>query len=244
MRFRSRLRIVRHRLAPALVAILCACSPGEQGTSPPAASARPSGSALAPWSRGDSASSERDASDASPPPATTVDTSALDELLAAAPKGAASATGEDGSSAIGTDTGVKPSDRDRADAPKEPASQPSAKAPPPGSVKVSFGALSIQNEMSSASIEREARAQLYWPLVQRCRNKDGSILPPDVVTILFRIDEDGYIIGSSINATPSKPTYEDAAHCMRRELSAATFRAPVGARGLMTIVTMTVPSVD
>jgi hypothetical protein len=114
----------------------------------------------------------------------------------------------------------------------------------PGTAKVSFGALSIQGEMSSASIEREARAQLYWTLVQRCRDKDGSILPPDAVTILFRIDEDGYIIGSSINSAPSKPIYEDAAHCMRRELSSATFRAPVGARGLMTPVTMTVPSVD
>jgi hypothetical protein len=98
--------------------------------------------------------------------------------------------------------------------------------------------------MASASIEREARAQLYWSLVQRCRAKDGSILPPDVVTLVFRIDEDGYIVGSSINATPSKTVYDDAAHCMRRELSAATFRAPGGARGMMTTVTMTVPSVD
>jgi hypothetical protein len=248
MRFRSTLRIVSGRLALVLVSTLSACSPGGQGTSPPAPSApsaRAAASALAPWSRSESATSEKD--DAGPPPAAAaVDPTALDEILAAVPKGAAPATGPDGTSAVGTDTKLKPGDRDAEEEPKEPVTtiSPAPKVTRAEEGKVSFGPLSIQGEMASASIEREARAQLYWGLVQRCRDKDGSILPPDVVTILFRIDEDGYIIGSSINATPSKPIYDDAAHCMRRELSAATFRAPVGARGLMTHVNMTVPSVD
>jgi hypothetical protein len=242
MRFRSRLRIVTGRLAIALVSALSACSPGGQGTSPPLASARPAASALAPWSRSESAASEKD--DAGPPPAAAaVDPTALDEILAAVPKGAAPTTGPDGTSAVGTDTKLKPGDGDAEEEPKEPAA-PAPKVSPAEEGKVSFGPLSIQGEMASATLEREARAQLYWTLVQRCRDKDGSILPPDVVTILFRIDEDGYIIGSSINATPSKSIYDDAAHCMRRELSGATFRAPPGTRGLVTHVQMTVPSVD
>jgi hypothetical protein len=247
MRFRSRLRIVTGRLAIALVSALSACSPGGQGTSPPLASARPAASALAPWSRSESAASERDARDSGPPPAAAaVDPAALDEILAAVPKGAAPTTGPDGTSVVGTDTKLKPGDRDAEEEPKEPVTtiSPAPKVSPAEGGKVSFGPLSVQGEMASATLEREARAQLYWALVQRCRDKDGSILPPDVVTILFRIDEDGYIIGSSINATPSKPIYDDAAHCMRRELSGATFRAPPGTRDLLTHVKMTVPSVD
>ena len=242
MRFRSRLRFVRRRLALVLFSALSACSQGGQGTSPPASSALPSASPLAPWSRSESAVS--DASDAGPSPtAREVDPAALEELLAAAPKKALPATGEDGASLVGTDTGLKPGDREAEEAePAPPPPKPKTAAARGG--KVSFGPLSIQGEMASASIEREARAQLYWGLVQRCRAKDGGILPPEMVTILFNIDEDGYIIGSSINATPSSPIYEDVAHCMRRELSAATFRAPVGTRGLRTTVNMTVPSVD
>jgi hypothetical protein len=167
------------------------------------------------------------------------------EILAAVPKGSPPTTGPDGTSVVGTDTKLKPGDPDAEEAPAAPAPKiDRAEARSREGDKVKFGSPSIQHEMSSASIEREARAQLYWNLVQRCRDKAGAILPPDAVTIFFRIDEDGYIIGWSITATPSKPDYEDAAHCMRRELAAATFRAPVGTRGLITMVNMTVPSVD
>jgi hypothetical protein len=178
--------------------------------------------------------------------AAEVDPSALDELIAEAPKEAMTPTGEDGGTAIGTETGEEPGrdPKKKEEDKPQPAASTSAAASSRTSSQVSFGPLSIQAEMSSASIEREARAQIYWGLVQRCRAKDGGYLPPDVVTLVFRIDDDGYIISSSINATPSKPIYEDAAHCMRRELSAATFRAPVGARGILTNITMTVPSVD
>lgn len=236
---------MRGRLALVFVSALSACSQGGGGSSPPAASARPAASSMGPWSRSESAVSEKDASDAGPPPqAAAVDPAALAEILAKVPKGAVPSTGADGTSAVGTDTGLKPGDADAEEEPKEPAAPKVDRSGSGSAGKVSFGPLSIQGEMASASIEREARAQLYWGLVQRCRAKEGSILPPDVVKILFRIDEDGYIIGSSIIAAPSEPHYEDAAHCMRRELSAATFRAPVGSRGLMTPVTMTVPSVD
>lgn len=211
----------------------------EAGTG--AGTARPGASALAPWARDKKAPGATSDGDGSPVAPTDVDPTALDELIAAAPKEKVQPTGENGGTAIGTETGEKPA--------AEPKKKPDD-APPPAkeaamkASQISFGPLSIQAEMSSASIEREARAQLYWGLVQRCRAKDGSYLPPDVVTLVFRIDNDGYIVGSSINATPSKPIYDDAASCMRRELSAATFRAPVGARGMLTLVTMTVPSVD
>lgn len=175
-----------------------------------------------------------------------VDPSALQELLAASPKNSLPSTGQDGGTAIGTETGVK----EQADKKKHEdsagvsAPAASASAGPAASSKVQFGSLSIQQEMSSASIEREARAQLYWNLVQRCRDKDKKLLPPDAVLILFRIDVDGFIVPSSITASPSLPDYEEAAHCMRRELSSATFRAPAGGRGLVMNISMTVPSVD
>ncbi|NUQ72780.1 MAG: hypothetical protein HUU21_04415 [Polyangiaceae bacterium] len=244
MRIRSSLRFVRGRLALVLVSALSACSQGGEGSSRPAASARPAAPSTGPWSRSESAVSEKEASDAGPPPqAAAVDQAALEEILAAVPKRAVPSTGPDGTSAVGTDTGLKSGDDDAES--DKPAATAATVAGGPGSAgKVSFGTLSIQGEMASASVEREARAQLYWGLVQRCRDKDGSILPPDVVKLSFTIDEDGYIISSSIIAAPSKLAYEDAAHCMRRELSAATFRAPVGARGLTTPVVMTVPSVD
>jgi hypothetical protein len=98
--------------------------------------------------------------------------------------------------------------------------------------------------MSTPSIERECRAQLYWPLVQRCRDPSGSILPPEVVTLRFLVDADGAIVSSSIFAAASEPRWEPAAECMRRELSALPFRAPASVRGAVTRVEATVPSVD
>ncbi len=176
----------------------------------------------------------------------SADSEALQELLRAAPKDAPPSTGPDGKTAIGTDTGVKEDKKKEEtqgdEAPAAPTA--SASAAPAATSKVHFGAASIQQEMSAASIEREARAQLYWNLVQRCRDKENKLLPPDAILILFRIDLEGFIEPSSIMASPSKPEYQDAAHCMRRELSSATFRAPAGGRGVMMNVSMTVPSVD
>lgn len=174
----------------------------------------------------------------------SVEADALAELIAAAPKQRPPTTGAEGASLVGTETGEKPSKEPEVPK-KDAAPSPSGSADaPPQKQKISVGLLSIQRDMASPSIEREARAQLYWPLVQRCRDKAGKILPADAILILFRIDEDGYIISSSISATPSKPEFEDAASCMRRELSVATFRAPPAARGMPTGVTMTAPSVD
>ena len=45
-------------------------------------------------------------------------------------------------------------------------------------------------------------------------------------------------------AGAAKAKYDEAAHCMLRELSAATFRALPSERGIPAVVTATVPSVD
>ncbi|WP_438022506.1 energy transducer TonB [Sorangium sp. So ce233] len=161
---------------------------------------------------------------------------ALEEILAAA-RQAAPRPGDGGTIAkIGTSTGVP-----------EPSATPAASAPPPAPAprsRVEIGAPTVQVDMSSPAIEKAARAQLYWDLVQRCRGPDGKILPPDVIRVEFNVDADGYIVAPTIIGSASDPRYDDAATCMRRELSAATFRAPAGARGLPTRVDATVPSVD
>lgn len=215
-----------------------------------APSASPRKSLSAPSSASSGAPNEGRSGDAmaAPDPVSSVEPDALSELLAAASalKPPPTTTGEEGGSSIGTETGEKKDKKKRSKKEKEEAAAaPSASASAAaGKPLISIGALSVQGDMASPSVERAARAQLYWPLVQRCRDKEGKILPPDAVLILFRIDEDGYIIASSISATPSKPELEDAAHCMRRELSVATFRAPPASRGMTTSITMTAPSVD
>lgn len=200
------------------------------------------------FSRGSASSTPASLSpeaNAGPAPLNSADPDALKELLAAAPKEPPKPTGEDGKSAIGTETREREGKgRKEPGAAAMPSASASAAASAPLPLRVSVGAVTVQAAMATPSIERAAREQLYWPLVQRCRDKEGKILPPDSILVLFRVDPDGYIISSSISATPSAPELEDAAHCMRRELSAATFRAAPGARGTMTTVTMTAPSVD
>ena len=107
-----------------------------------------------------------------------------------------------------------------------------------------IGAPTLEPEMASPALERESRAQLYWPLVQRCRDRQGNILPPDAIKLHFTIDAEGYVQPASISAAATDPEHQAAAHCMMRELSGATFRAPPSARGMITRVTATVPSVD
>jgi hypothetical protein len=92
--------------------------------------------------------------------------------------------------------------------------------------------------------ERMSRAQVYHPLVMRCRDADGKILPPDAIVLRFRVDEDGNIVPSSISAIAADPRHEAAANCMRRELSAVAFRGPAAFRGSPTSLRATIPSVD
>lgn len=187
-------------------------------------------SSLSPWSaRAPAGSAAPGEADAAVPG--RVDPAALEELLAAAPKEPPRSTGEDGGTTVGTVTGEGDAGAPNgADGGRKPV--------------ITMGMAELQPKMSSAAVERSGRQQLYWSLVTRCKDKEGKILPPDAVTLVFLIDPDGYITPSTIVASAADPRFEDAARCMRRELSAATFRAPASGRGTSTHVTATVPSVD
>ena len=203
-----------------------------------AAGASASPSAAAPgasWSREALAPRQGGAEPLDPAVIGSVESDALDDLVAAAPKLVVSPTVADGGTVIGADSGVPPADASAIE-PRAPEAKPSP--------SVVVGALVLQAEAASPAIERAARAQLYWNLVQRCRDKEGKILPADAITIQFNLDTEGFIVPSSILATPSAEAYAEAAHCVRRELSTATFRAPAATWGRSDQVKATLPSVD
>lgn len=172
------------------------------------------------------------------------DPAALDEILSAAARGseAGQATQVDRSALLGTDTGV-PADAGPAEArSRVPSRSPDFQASPVA--KIGVGKVTVEPGMSSAGIERALRAQIYWPLVRRCRDRRGAILPPEVIQLRFHLDLDGYVIPATVLAVPKEQQYEDAARCMGRELSMATFRGPAAARGQPQEVITDVPSVD
>ncbi|WP_437964225.1 hypothetical protein WMF04_31495 [Sorangium sp. So ce260] len=217
-----------------LLPLLAACERPQ-----PAPPAEADAGALAPWTRGDAPSlSERGAHPRTggAPAVGSAEPDALAEILAAA-REAAPRPGDGASLAkIGTSTGLP--------APSAPPPDPApAPAPAPRS-RVEIGAPMLQANMSSPAMEKAARAQLYWDLVQRCRGPGGKMLPPDAVRVEFNVDAEGYIVVPTIIGSASDPRHDEAATCMRRELSGAAFRAPAGARGLPTRVDATVPSVD
>lgn len=218
------------RAAPAaLLAILAACEPaapppGAEGPLPPA----PAATASAGKRRAPSGAA------AGQPLLGPMNPSALEEIVAAAPSSRPPPTGEDGGTRIGTDTGV----------PSGEAQVREVGEPEPPRARVVFGDVTIVGRTSSPAIEKAARAQLYWVLVQRCRGPDGAILPPDSVHLAFEIDAEGYLIPSSIVSTAADTRFDEAAACMRRELSGVPFRMPPGARGQTAKIDATVPSID
>jgi hypothetical protein len=179
-----------------------------------------------------------DAGATEPAVPTTADPAALDEILAAAPRPSASAPtladASDHSALLGTDTGT-------ADAGPGDARPP---ADPARTAKIRIGKVTAEPGMASAAIERGARAQLYWALVQGCRDLDGGVLPPEVVHVELHLDHEGYIVPATILAFPKDPRFADAARCMARELRATAFRMPAAARGTPMNVKLDVPSVD
>lgn len=197
----------------------------------PAASASP----LASWSRGAFSPVSTGSRSIDPPLFASSDPGALDDLVAAAPKAERHPTAADGGTAIGSDTGVPAETTEAsASAPPEPRRSP----------KVVVGAPTVQPAMPNPAIERASRAQLYWNLVQRCRDPQGNILPPDAIDLHFKFDVDGFIIPSSIIATAKNPRFKSAAHCMQRQLSTTAFQAPAANRGTEGSIDATVPSVD
>ena len=219
------------RLTP-LVLLLAACGRGADESTPAAPGAPPGAPS---FSREAFALASVDGGAAALPVPTITDPRALDEILAAAPRPALvnADGGPSRETLLGTDTGVA-SDAGAA----RPGAPDSSKA-----ARIHVGKVTIEPGMSTPAIERAARAQLYWPLVQRCRDRDGNILPAEVVHLTFHLDRDGYVIPATILAVGKEP-FADAARCMARELGMATFRSPAGARGTPVTVAMDVPSVD
>jgi hypothetical protein len=212
---------------PFLVLLACAKNPA-----PGATSGAPSGEPV--FSREAFATAHGDAGTAEPPIPTAVVPRALDELLAAAPA-TPPAAAPDRDALLGTDTGLP------GDGNAERRALPSAE---PAKPHVRIGQVTTEPGMSGPAIERAARAELYWPLVQRCRDKDGAILPAEVVHVTFNLDQDGYVVPATVLAVAKDARFADAARCMARELTATTFRAPAGVRGRPSGVVMDVPSVD
>ena len=205
----------------------CSRAPSDAGTTPPAAATSWSREAMAP--RGAGGRSGRPRGDGLGRSGRARRSDRRDAEAAPKP------TAADAGPAIGADyrdRGGRVERRRRRDgrAPRRP--------------NVVVGAPTLQASMATPAIERAARAQLYWNLVQRCRDQAGNILPPDAIAMRFIIDADGYITPASIVAMAGETKYTDAAHCMRRELSTATFRAPAATWGHPGEVRATLPSVD
>ncbi len=226
------------RAAP-LILLLAACS---HAPDPPRAARSEAGQdAGAVFSRealaagtGQRSQPAGDAGADEPPVPASADPAALAEILAAAP----SALPRDGDvprPLLGSDTGV-PADAG-------PAADRAAAERPRGA-QITIGKVVHEPGAAGPAIERAARAQLYWPLVQRCREDAGAALPPETVHLRFLLDREGYVVPASILAVPAEPRFADAARCMARELSMVGFRGPSSVRGVEQSVTMDVPSVD
>lgn len=228
------LRLLALALLATVPGVLAACDSGptpQQTAATPGRTVEPART----WSRGDFGARPAETTDAGPATTGTVDPLAFDDFLKAAPTSPPGPTDPDGGTLIGKDTGAKAT------------SSPVTVEEPPQRTKkgvVQLGSVAVQTEMASTALEREARAQLYFPLVTRCRGKDGAVLPPDAVLLEFTIDVDGYIVPQNVTATALNLDHRDAAKCMRRELAGLQFRGPAGARGQPAHVKMTVPSVD
>ncbi|MCC6525346.1 MAG: hypothetical protein IT373_22020 [Polyangiaceae bacterium] len=172
---------------------------------------------------------------------TTPDPKALAEIVGAAPKSTPSPTDPDGGTLVGTD--VPPPDGGTEPLPSATAIEFAAPAAPSGP-RLSAGHIEIRPGLSNPAVERMAREQIYWQLVQECRAPDGQILPPDAVLLEFVVRPDGTVDPSSVAATAELPAYRAAAECMQRKFVALPFRPPAATLGRKTVVQATLPSVD
>jgi hypothetical protein len=163
------------------------------------------------------------------------DPTALAELLAAVPSTEPAPTGPDGGTRIGSETGVE-------DDGGSPAPLPSPTTSTGGAVHA-FG-LKFQPLLSSPAIERAARAQIYWRLMQACAGPTGKLPPPESVTLVFTIRADGAVDPTSVAATAANKELEPVAECVMRTFSAAPFVGPAETRGSSAKIEITWPSVD
>lgn len=172
------------------------------------------------------------------PASDLADPSALAELVAQSPKQVLEPTGPDGATLVGTDT-------------KVPRAEAAASAAVPTQLgtdhrvgMLTAGDIEIQPLLSTPAIERAARAQIYWPLRQKCAGPDGQPPPPDAVTLTFSIRSDGTVDPASVTAEAGDKRFEPTADCVLREFSALPFRGPGAVLGSSARVIITWPSVD
>ena len=166
--------------------------------------------------------------------AATADPVALGEIVYAAPREKPKSTGPDGSTLVGTDTGVAKTE-------EEAPPAPSAAAPRSGMVA---GAPQFQPALSTPAIERAAREQIYWALSKKCVGPDGKPPPADTIALVFTIRPDGSIDPASVAATTDDKRYEATAECVLREFSALPFRGPTATLHTTARIMVTWPSVD
>ena len=159
---------------------------------------------------------------ARPPSSAESEPAALLEIIAAAPADSAPADVLPGS------------------APRPAAASPKSRA----SIDLGAEPMVMEPGIASPAIERALRAGLYWDLVQRCRDAEGKLLPPDAIDLAFTVEADGSIAKATVTATARKREHDAAAECVRREVGASTFRGPLPENGMATRVATTVPSVD
>jgi hypothetical protein len=166
------------------------------------------------------------------------DPGALEEIVQATPEKQPPTTGPKGTTLIGTDTEVERPERDGA----EPA------LPPAPTGRLQAGEPEIPH-ISNPAMERAAREQYYWPIVQKCRGPDGEILLPESIDLRFTIRHDGPVDPASVTAGATDPRYTRAAECAVREFSALGFTSPQATVGQSIRVNgdrviATLPSVD
>ncbi|MBI4956963.1 MAG: hypothetical protein HY908_33415 [Myxococcales bacterium] len=172
---------------------------------------------------------------------TTPDPKALAEIVGATPKSTPAPTDPDGGTLVGTE--VPPPDGGTEPLPSATPVEFAPSAVPSGP-RLSAGHIEIRPGLSNPAVERMAREQIYWQLVQECRAPDGKVLPPDAVLLEFVIRPDGTVDPSSVAVSAEIPAYRAAAECMQRKFVALPFRPPAATLGRKTVVQATLPSVD
>ena len=173
------------------------------------------------------------------PLSTIPDPEALAEIVAAAPHSDLQPTAPDGGTLIGSYT-----DADAGTDPQQAEPMIVTLAHPPSSGPSLELGPATTLRLSSPAIERAAREQIYWHLVQECRGPEGEILPPDAIVLEFVIRPDGAIDPGSIHASAQRPEHAAAAECVQRRFVSLPFRAPAAAGSGQTPVRATLPSVD
>jgi hypothetical protein len=160
------------------------------------------------------------------------DPQALAELIRAAPSSAPRPTNPEGGTLIGSeaDSSARVAMSSAAPARSRPVIRP--------------GNVVIRSLLSSPSLERAARAQIYWQLAHTCRRPEGELPPADSVTLQFTIRSDGTVFPGSVRAEAKDKRYDEVAYCVERVFSASGFRGPAEGRNTTSDVVVTWPSVD